>query len=288
MNLLFDATNYNAVTNTIHPITNVMDINEPNINPISSTCSPTHHHDQMTEMVRHQLCRQQYAKIDLQQQSVLEKQSRHLISCFTSSCLRNSDAQRNARMVPDDIIHLLCSFYPLFYWNPHYISLQSRSHIFIVHNECCKLSKLLENPETLTQTCTPESTSDSPLVITKDIASDSLELLIKYLVHMHCMESTNDPITSVGLAWICKRLLSHKRLLDLHATAKKMKCESLVELACDQIVQLTGKSPQEIDPERTTQANAGKHIEQIWDSHFTSLQLRFGVRLHVSSRDMSN
>eukprot|EP01084_Bolivina_argentea_P146307 256229_1 len=105
MNLVFEETNHTAVNNITHPIPNPMDIDWSNIDPIfvevsnSSPCTQTHHHhmndvlDQMSEMVRHQLCMQQYATINLEQQSAASKQSHHLISCVMSLCLRDdSDA----------------------------------------------------------------------------------------------------------------------------------------------------------------------------------------------------
>eukprot|EP01083_Nonionella_stella_P252268 869397_1 len=101
-----------------------------------STKRHDHEHDaldEMWQMVRNEVCTQQYAKIDVVQQSAAEAQCHHLMS-IVASCVEDSVS------FSDDIVGLLCDFYPRFYWNPYYISLESNSNIFIVHKECCKLS----------------------------------------------------------------------------------------------------------------------------------------------------
>eukprot|EP01083_Nonionella_stella_P074190 201112_1 len=115
--------------------------------------------DEMCQMVRNELCMQQYAKIDIGQQSAAQQQCHHLMS-MVASCVEDS--------VSDDLVNLLCTFYPLFYWDPQYISLHSNSHIFIVDKECCKLSELL---------CACIEEDDDTLVI-EDIDSDIFEFVI--------------------------------------------------------------------------------------------------------------
>eukprot|EP01083_Nonionella_stella_P317881 1159387_1 len=206
----------------------------------SSARGPSHDHDhdaldEMCEMVRNAVRIQQYAKIDVGQQSAAQKQCHDLMS-MVASCAEES--------MSDDIINLLCTFYPLFYWNPYYISLQSNSNIFILHKECCKLSELL---------CAYIEKDDviraSPLVI-EDIDSDILECVIKYLVNMHREEVNTMKQSAAECSAHCRwnpfsfiQSLDNKTVFEVHAAANKIKCRSLVELARDRLVELGELSP---------------------------------------------
>eukprot|EP01083_Nonionella_stella_P309236 1094391_1 len=91
------------------------------------TRGPTHHHhhdahDQMCPMVRNELCIQQYAKIDIGQQSAAQKQCHRLMSVI-SSWVEDS--------VSDDIVNLLCAFYPLGLVRFHINNLRYKNKRFV-------------------------------------------------------------------------------------------------------------------------------------------------------------
>eukprot|EP01083_Nonionella_stella_P175419 610786_1 len=232
----------------------------------SSARGPTHHHrhdahDQMCQMVRNALCIQQYAKIDVGQQSAAQKQRHHLMS-KVASCVEDS--------VPDDIINSLCTFYPLYYWNPHYISLQSNSNIFILHKECCKLSELL-------------CIIDDTLVI-EDIESDILEFVIQYLVNMHCEEVNTMKQSAAECSAHCRwnpfsfiESLDSKTVLEVHAAAKKIKCRSLIELARDRLVELGELSPPQMNEKDLILAQT---IERMMDCR----SFGFNIRITCTNR----
>eukprot|EP01083_Nonionella_stella_P070312 188056_1 len=238
------------------------------------TRGPTHHHhhdahDQMCPMVRNELCIQQYAKIDILQQSAAQTQCHRLMSMVAS---RVDDS------VCDDIVNLLCTFYPVFYWNPHYISLQSNSNIFILHKECCKLSELL---------CAYIEKDDviraSPLVI-EDIDSDILECVIKYLVNMHCEEVNTMKQSAAECSAHCRwnpfsfiESLDNKTVFEVHEAAKKMKCRSLVELARDRLVELGELSPPRMNEKELVLAQS---IERTLDCR----SYRFNIRITCTNR----
>eukprot|EP01083_Nonionella_stella_P175420 610788_1 len=206
----------------------------------SSARGPTHHHrhdahDQMCQMVRNELCTQQYAKIDILQQSAAQTQCHRLMS-MVASCVEDS--------VCDDIVNLLCTFYPFFYWNPYYISLQSNSNIFILHKECCKLSELLS----------AYIEEDDDTLVIDDIDSDIFEFVIQYLVNMHCEEVNTMKQSAAECSAHCRwnpfsfiESLDNKTVFEVHAAAKKIKCRSLIELARDRLVELGELSPPQMN-----------------------------------------
>eukprot|EP01083_Nonionella_stella_P317882 1159391_1 len=226
----------------------------------------------MCQMVRNEVCTQQYAKIDVVQQSAAEAQCHHLMS-IVASCVEDSVS------FSDDIVGLLCAFYPLFYWNPYYISLQSNSNIFILHKECCKLSELL---------CAYIEEDDvincaSPLVI-EDIESDILEFVIQYLVNMHCEEVNTMKQSAAECSAHCRwnpfsfiESLDSKTVLKVHAAAKKMKCRSLVELARDRLVELGELSPPRMNEKELVLAQS---IERMLDCS----SYRFNIRITCTNR----
>eukprot|EP01083_Nonionella_stella_P175422 610795_1 len=232
----------------------------------SSARGPSHDDDhdaldEMCQMVRNEVCIQQYAKIDVGQQSAAQKQRHHLMS-KVASCVEDS--------VPDDIINSLCTFYPLYYWNPHYISLQSNSNIFILHKECCKLSELL-------------CIIDDTLVI-EDIDSDIFEFVIKYLVNMHCEEVNAMKETAAECSAHSRwnpfsfiESLDNKTVFEVHAAAKKIKCRSLIELARDRLVELGELSPPQMNEKELVLAQT---IERMLDCR----SYRFNIRIALRSK----
>eukprot|EP01083_Nonionella_stella_P045096 121231_1 len=246
-------------------------------------CDPSEHHhsnadatshDQMSEIVKQQLAVHHYAKIGITQQTAAQQHSHHLISSIISSSLRNT--------VPSAVFNLMCTYYPLFYWNSDYISLQASddrdSQIFIIHKEYCKLSELLSSHVQNT------STSASTLIV-QNIRSDVLELFVKYLVNMqskqstphhHHMDDTDHALFRMMCGdWDAQFIdsLDHETVSQLLAAAQQMKCESLVDLAQDQLVLLSDNAPQNMEDEggeyTYTHCNV---VQSILDSHFRSLQ----------------
>eukprot|EP01083_Nonionella_stella_P105014 301700_1 len=219
------------------------------------TRGPTHHHhhdahDQMCPMVRNELCIQQYAKIDILQQSAAQTQCHRLMSMVAS---RVDDS------VCDDIVNLLCTFYPLFYWDPCYISLHSNSHIFIVDKECCKLSELLS----------AYIEEDDDTLVIDDIDSDIFEFVIQYLVNMHREEVNTMKQSASECSAHCRwdpfsfiESFDKKTVLEVHAAAKKIKCRSLVELSRDRLVELGELSPPRMNEKEIVLAQA---IERMLD-----------------------
>eukprot|EP01083_Nonionella_stella_P175421 610789_1 len=232
----------------------------------SSARGPSHDDDhdaldEMCQMVRNEVCIQQYAKIDAGQESAAQKQCHDLMS-QVASCVEES--------MSDDIINLLCAFYPLFYWNPYYISLQSNSNIFILHKECCKLSELL-------------CIIDDTLVI-EDIESDILEFVIQYLVDMHCEEVNTMKQSAAECSAHCRwnpfsfiESLDNKTVFEVHAAAKKIKCRSLIELARDRLVELGELSPPQMNEKELVLAQT---IERMLDCR----SYRFNIRITCTNR----